>query len=497
MDYILITITLSIASYLFANHIYRKYSNLPPTIFPCIPIIGHLHLIKNPLCRTLAKISAKHGPILLLRFGSRKVLLVSTPSLSEECFTKNDVIFANRPRLLYGKILGSNYTNLCTASYGDHWRKLRRIANAEIFSSFRLNELHEVRADEGRLLIRKLATECSSPANMKKTFHEMTLNVMMRMIFGKRYYCSDMKEEGKKFQEISKETFLVGDASNLGDHLPFLNWFGVRGVEKRMVALQKKRNAFFQGVIEEYRKGKLDEVENKKHKTMMEVLLQLQENEPKYYTDDLIKTFLLVRSCTDTSSGTMEWAFALLLNHPHVLKKAQNEIDSHVGKERFVDESDMANLPYLRCIVNETLRLYPAGPVLVPHESSEECTVGGYHIPQGTMLLVNQWAMHHDPDLWSDPESFQPERFEGIEGARDGFRFMPFGFGRRCCPGEGLATRIMGLTVGLLIQCFDWERPDEEMVDMTEGRGITLPKAQPLIAKYKPRQMMSNLISQA
>lgn len=190
----------------------------------------------------------------------------------------------------------------------------------------------------------------------------------------------------------------------------------------------------------------------------------------------------------------MEWAFSLLLNHAHVLKKVQNEIDNHVGNNRLVDESDMANLPYLRCIINETLRLYPPAPFLVPHESSNDCVVGGYNIPRGTMLLVNQWAIHHDANLWSDPDKFIPERFERIDGKPDEFRFMPFGFGRRSCPGEGLAKRVIGLTVGLLIQCFDWERINEEMVDMTESPGLTMPKAQPLVVKCRPRQMMHNLI---
>lgn len=186
----------------------------------------------------------------------------------------------------------------------------------------------------------------------------------------------------------------------------------------------------------------------------------------------------------------------LLLNHPQVLKKAQTEIDRVIGNNRLVDESDIANLPYLRCIINETLRLYPAGPLLVPHEASEDCVIGGYNIPSGTMLIVNQWAIHHDPNVWTDPERFNPERFEGIEGTRDGYKLMPFGSGRRGCPGEGLAVRVLGMTLGSVIQCFDWERMSEDMLDMTEAPGLTMPKAVPLVAKCKPRLEMKNLLSQ-
>ncbi|MFS7951691.1 putative cytochrome P450 [Helianthus anomalus] len=112
------------------------------------------------------------------------------------------------------------------------------------------------------------------------------------------------------------------------------------------------------------------------------------------------------------------------------------------------------------------------------------------------MLLVNQWAIHHDPNLWTDPERFNPERFVLLEGTRDGFKLMPFGSGRRGCPGEGLAVRMIGLTLGLLIQCFDWERLSDNMIDMKEGLGVTIPKAEPLVAMCKPRLEMQDVFAQ-
>ncbi|KAL7616068.1 hypothetical protein Lser_V15G00896 [Lactuca serriola] len=496
IPYLYISLLLLLASYLFTSHFRRKFSNLPPTVFPTLPIIGHLYLLKQPLYRTFAKLSAKYGPILLLRLGSRRVLLVSSPSAAEECLTKNDIVFANRPHMLFGKIIGNNYTSLVWSPYGENWRNLRRIASIEILSIHRLNEFHDVRVDEGRFLIRKLLSQ-SSPVDLKSVFYELTLNVMMRMISGKRYFGGDIpevEEEGKRFRAILSETFLLSVAANVGDYLPFLSWFGVKGLQNKLNALKEKRDVFFQGLIEHIRKSK---GENSK-KTMIEVLLSLQESDPQYYTDEMIKSFVLVllSAGTDTSAGTMEWAMSLLLNNPQVLKNAQNEIHTVIGTDRLIDESDVINLPYLRCIINETQRLYPAGPLLVPHESSEECIVGGYKIPRGTMLLVNQWAIHHDPNIWADPERFDPERFEGVEGTRDGFKLMPFGSGRRSCPGEGLAIRVMGSTLGLLIQCFEWERMSEKMVDMSEGLGLTLPKAEPLVAKCKPRLEMKNLLSQ-
>lgn len=207
----------------------------------------------------------------------------------------------------------------------------------------------------------------------------------------------------------------------------------------------------------------------------------------------------MISAGTDTSSGTMEWALSLLLNNPTAMAKVRAEIDGVVGNIRPVEESDLADLPYLRGVVLETLRMFPAGPLLVPHESSEECTVGGFRVPRGTMLFVNLWAIQNDPGLWAEPGRFEPERFSKKKegGERDGFRMFPFGFGRRGCPGEGLALKMVGLALASILQCLDFERVGVELVDMTEGIGLSNPKAQPLFAKVKPRQCMPTLLPES
>ncbi|RVW81675.1 Isoflavone 2'-hydroxylase [Vitis vinifera] len=445
------------------------------------PIIGHLYLLKKPLHRTLADLSARYGPIVFLRLGSRQTLLVSSPSAAEECLSKNDVVFANRPQLLAGKYIGYNYTSMAWANYGDHWRNLRRISTLEILSTSRIQMLSGIRSDEVRSLLLRLLENGTETVDMKAAFFEMTMNVMMRMIPGR-------------------------DTTNIGDYLPVLRWLGVKGKEKGLRELQRKRDRFMQGLIEEHRTRMAKESYSssscravEKKKTMIEVLLSFQEKEAEYYTDEIIRGLMLVsslRAGTDTTSATLEWAMSLLLNNPQVLKKAQMEMDNQLGTNHLIEESDLSQLPYLHCIIRETQRMYPAGPI-VPHESSKECMVGGYHIPRGTMLLVNIWGIQNDPKVWKEPRKFLPERFEeGLEGEGHGLRLMPFGSGRRGCPGEGLAIRMVGLVLGSLIQCFDWERVGEGKVDMSEGIGLTLPKAQPLLAKCRPRPALINLLSQ-
>ncbi|KAL5559121.1 hypothetical protein UlMin_035332 [Ulmus minor] len=315
------------------------------------------------------------------------------------------------------------------------------------------------------------------------------------MIAGKRYFGENVEEE-KEFKEIVKETFLLSGAANVGDFVPVLNYIG--GLDKRLVALQKRRDKFMQDLIEEHRRKGNEVGSGETSKTMIDVLLSLQEHEPQYYTDEIIRGMMLVMlsAGSDTSAGTMEWALSLLLNNPQSLLKAQSEIDAQVRPYRLIEESDLLKLPYLRGVINETLRIFPADPLLVPHESSQECTVGGFRVPRGTMLLVNLWAIQNDPKIWEEPEKFKPERFVDVEGKRDGFTLLPFGAGRRGCPGEGLAIRMVGLALGSLIQCFEWERVGEEMVDLSEGTGLTMPKAQPLWAKCRPRPAMLTLLSQ-
>ncbi|XP_022768692.1 isoflavone 3'-hydroxylase-like [Durio zibethinus] len=481
-----------------------KNKGLPPSPALSLPIIGHLHLIRKPLHSTLAKLSKQHGPILFIQFGSRPVLVVSSPSAAEECFTKNDVVFANRPRLLTGKHLGYDYTTLPWAPYGDHWRNLRRVASIELLSSNRVQKYFWIRMDEVKFLILRLYRSSKGGefqvVEMKSIFFELTLNVLMRMIAGKRYYGEgeEILEEERNFKEMVTETFELSGATNFGDFLPVLKWVGLSKIEKKLAKLKRKRDGFMQNLIEERRKLISDSCSEQNSKTMVDVLLSLQETDPEYYTDDIIRGMMqvLLSAGTDTSAGTMEWALSLLLNNPKTLVKAREEIDVEVGQSRLIEESDLGKLPYFHAITNETFRMYPAGPLLAPHESSEECTVGGFSIPRGTMLLVKIWAMQNDPGLWEKPTEFKHDRFLGPEAVKNGFTFLPFGTGRRRCPGENLAMGLIPLALGSLIQFFEWERISEEMVDMSEGNGLTMPKAQPLVAKCRPRPVMINFLTQ-
>ncbi|BFG35875.1 hypothetical protein CerSpe_221490 [Prunus speciosa] len=472
----------------------RGYKNLPPSP-PSLPILGHLHLLRPPVHRTFHRLSQKYGPVFSLWFGSRRVVIVSSPSAVEECFTKNDIVLANRPRSLMSMHVGYNNTTMAGSPYGDHWRNLRRIGVTEIFSTARLQTFSGIRKDEVKHLLLKLsqnARDGFAKVELKSMFNELTFNIIMTMVAGKRYYGDDVsvdKEEAKQFRQIMSDAFFYGGAANPADFLPILNWVGSGGYEKKVKTLAKRTDVFLQGLIDEHRR------KGKNGTTMIDHLLSLQESQPEYYNDQIIKGLILVMllAGTDTSAVTLEWALSNLLNNPHVLKKAKAELDAQLGQENLVDEPDLSKLPYLQSIISETLRLCPAAPLLVPHLSSEDCIIGGFDVPRDTMVLINAWALHRDPEVWDDPESFMPERFES--GDNFSHKLLPFGLGRRACPGVGLAQRVVGLTLGSLIQCFEWERVSEKEIDMTEDKGLTMPKAVPLEAMCKPRLIARKVLS--
>ncbi|WMV17056.1 hypothetical protein MTR67_010441, partial [Solanum verrucosum] len=507
--------------------------------------------------RTLANLSTKYGPVFSLQLGTRFVVVVSSSSTVEECFTINDVVFANRPCLMIGKYIGYNYTTVAGSPYGGHWRNLRRICGLEILSTNCLNNFQPIRQHEIKLLVHRVFHNSGdSPFELKSKLFQMSYNIIMRMVAGKRYYGEEVdSEEANHFRKLMEEVNSYGGASNPADFMPAIFLLFFKSTENKLAKLGKKMDALLQepeyytdqiikGIVLKYNSQfpvvsyfscitsptPLDQtplhfpqwgleflirvphctrVLDKKFKTLpweIERLTTGEDPGPEWgwrncragvgftlrYQHTLQEVML--NAGTDTSSVTTEWAMSLLLNHPEVLEKARTEIDNHVGKDRLVDEADLPKLKYLQSIISETLRLFPAAPMLLPHEPSEDCKVAGFHIPRGTMLLVNAWAIHRDPLLWEDPDSFKPERFEGVEV--ESWKLLPFGMGRRACPGSGLAQRVVGLALGTLLQCFEWKRVSDERVDLTEGKGLTMLKAEPLMARCKAREIVHKLLSE-
>ncbi|KAF8646035.1 hypothetical protein HU200_065998 [Digitaria exilis] len=424
--------------------------------------------------------NARHGPVLSLRMGSRLAVVVSSPEHARECLTEHDVSFANRPRFASTQLLSFDGALLSMASYGPYWRNLRRVAAVQLLSAHRVACMTPVISGEIRAMVRRIDhAAAASPTGaarvqLKRRLFELSLSVLMETIARTKTTRTeanadtDMSPEAHEFKQIADSLIPLLGTANRWDFLPALRWFDVFGVRNKIMAAARRRDAFMKRLVDAQRQ-RLDDGGESEDKSMIAVLLDSQKSEPEKN---------LFGAGTETTSSTTEWAMSLLLNNPEALKKAQAEMDAAVGTSR--------------CIISETLRLYPAAPLLLPHESAADCKVGGYDVPRGTILLVNVYAIHRDPAVWEDPEEFRPERFE--DGKAEGRLLMPFGMGRRKCPGETLAVRTIGLVLGTLIQCFDWERVDGAEVDMSEGGGLTMPRAVPLEAMCRPRAAMRHVL---
>ncbi|XP_019156460.1 PREDICTED: cytochrome P450 81E8-like [Ipomoea nil] len=508
-----VAVLLSILLLVLSNFFSNRRKNLPPAPL-ALPIVGHLYLIKNSIHQALASLSDKYGPVLYLRFGCQNFLVVSSPAAVEDCFTKNDIILANRPRTMAGDNFSFDYKSLPLAPYGDLWRVQRRLTVVELFSTLSLQRSSAIREDEIRIVIRSLF-RLSQNGNSTVDFNNLggvfTFNSIMRIMSGERFVKEEEigGEKGKEIVNGLREIFFASiSATNVCDFFPVLRWFGYRGLEKQMVLVHKKRIEFLNRILDEYRRRNAGFSENsegdemkKKKSPVIETLLRLQKLEPEFYTNDLIMSIIqmLLVAGTETTTATIEWAMSLLLSYPEVLHKLRYEIDNNVGHKHLLNESDLSKLPYLRCIINETLRLYPPVPLLLPHYSLEDCVVAGYDVPKHTTVMVNSWAMHHDPKVWEEPEKFKPERFEamgGEEGEGFNYKFVPFGTGRRACPGNNMGLRLVSLALGACIQCFDWENTKEDKMRAAYLSRSILQKAERLEAMCTPRKNCLQFLSE-
>lgn len=490
----------------------KKQQRLPPAPRFAFPILGHLPLLKKPLQTSLADLVSRHGPLVHLRLGGRHAVVIGSAALAKECFSGElDVAIANRPHFPSAREVTFDYSVLTAVNYGALWRTMRRVSTVHLLSAHRVNIMSDtIIARELRAMVRRLARASASAARveLKRRLFDLSHSVLMEIMAQTRNTYSDdadedMSKEAREMKDIIEEIIPLVGVANLWDYMPLLRWLDVYGAKRKLADVVKRRNLFFDKMIDaerqklkqlERKKGEADASDSDEKMGMIGVMLSLQKTEPDVYTDTFINALVpnLLFAGTETTSTTMEWAMSLLLNHPDVLKRAQEEIDSNVGGGRLLDKNDLPRLPYLHCIISETLRLYPAAPMLLPHEASTDCKIHGYDVPAGSMILVNAYAIHRDPKIWEDPEEFRPERFE--HGRAEGKFMMPFGMGRRRCPGENLAMRTMGLVLGVLLQCFDWTRVGDGEVDMATATGTIMSKAVPLEALCKPRANMSAVL---
>ncbi|KAJ9186672.1 hypothetical protein P3X46_002218 [Hevea brasiliensis] len=471
------------------------------------PIVGHLHLLGGSsqlLHQTLGMMADKYGPAFSLRLGSRRAFVVSSSEVAEECFTSNDRALASRPSTAATKHMCYNDAVFGFAPYSPHWREMRKIVMSELLSNRRLEMVKNVQSSEVDVGIRKLydlwvKNSCHPVlVELNHWFEDLTLNVLVKMVAGKCFAGGSDDVEARRFQKTISEFFHLMGMFVVSDAVPSLWWLDLQGHERKMKKIGKDLDAILEAWMDEHRQKRASgELQEEGEQDFFDLMLSLEEEGRlsgfPYDEKTSIKATCLtvIAAGSDTTSTMLTWAISLLLNNRFALKKAQEELDLHVGVERQVDESDLKNLVYLQAVIKETLRLYPVAPLSGPRQALEDCTIGGYHVSAGTRLMVNVWKIHRDPRLWTDPSAFQPQRFltshVGVDVRGQHFVLIPFGSGRRSCPGTSFALHALHLTIARLLHAFDLSTPMDQPVDMTEGPGVILPKATPLEVLLSPR----------
>nr|QNS29998.1 cytochrome P450 [Nothapodytes nimmoniana] len=507
MTTILYTLIIALLVYSLLNHLYNRLRDrhrppLPPGPKPW-PLIGNLpHLGPVPHHST-ADMARTYGPLMHLRLGQVHVIVAASARVAEQFLKTHDANFSSRPPNAGAKHIAYNYHDLVFAPYGERWRMLRKICTVHLFSTKALDDFRHVRQEEVAILTRALVSVGDAFVQLGQLLSVCITNALARVVLGRRVFGDGSRGQDPKadeFKSMVLELMVLAGIFNIGDFIPALDWLDLQGVVKKMKNLHARFDAFLDYVIEEHKIKGIDG--DKRHVDFLSTLISLMDNvdgqAAEKLTETEIKALLLnlFAAGTDTSSSTVEWAIAELIRHPKILAQAQEELDSVVGKDRLVTESDLAQLTFLQAIIKETFRLHPSTPLSLPRMAKESCEINGYFIPKGSTLLVNVWAIARDPEAWAQPLEFRPERFlpggekASVDVKGNDFDVIPFGAGRRLCVGMSLGVRMVQLVTATLIHAFDWELPvgqSKEKLNMEQAYGLILQRAFPLEVRPIPR----------
>ncbi|KAI3454388.1 hypothetical protein Pfo_011051 [Paulownia fortunei] len=457
-----------------------------------LPIIGNLHQLGKLPHRSLQNLSKTYGDLLFLQLGLVPTLVVSSPDRAREIFKNHDLVFSGRPPLYALKRFSYDFSSITVAPYGEYWRELRKIVVLELMIAKRVQSFGNIRVEEVALMVDRIASTAPNPVDLSSLAFSLSNNVVCRAAFG----TMNPVDHGKssKFQEILHETqHLVGEF-NVADYFPGLAWINkFNGVDKRLNKNFRDLDGFFDKVIQQH----VDPMRpNSDGEDIVDVLLRIQKdsNQTIPLKDEQLKGVILdvFVAGTDTSAATIVWTMAELIRNPIVKEKAQQEVRKVAKGKTKVEETDLPKLTYLKLVMKESLRLHPPAPLLVPRETTEDCTIDNkYEIPAKTRVFFNAAGISTDPGYWENPERFWPERFMNsqIDFRGQHFELLPFGAGRRGCPGINFSISLVELALANLLFGFDWELPKgmtAKDLDMEEAIGITMHKKTPLCLIASP-----------
>ncbi|XP_047963069.1 6,7,8-trihydroxycoumarin synthase-like [Salvia hispanica] len=490
---LLLSITLPIILIFYILHKAkpRALTTLPPGP-PPLPLIGNFHQLGKAAEPHiyLHQLSKKYGPVIHMKLASRPLLVISSAKLAKEVLKIQDLAFCSRPNYLGQQKLSYNSSDVAFTPYNDDWKEIRKTVHIHLFSSKRVQSYRPVREEEISRMITGISSSASGEVNVNEVVMAAGIHILCGITFGKRLYSEEWSDT-KRFLEFLKGFDTLATSFFVSDYFPafgLVDW--ISGKMKRAESIFKGMDSFYHERIDEHLESRRVE-EVKEVEDMVAVLMKLKsddESSSSGITLRNIKALLMnmIVASAETTPAAVVWTMTALIKAPKVMEKLQNEIRSLVGKKGKVDEDDLPKLPYLKAVINESLRLYPPVPLLIPRESIETSTLDGYEIRPKTLVYVNAYAVGRDPECWENPDEFFPERFlnSGIDYKGQDFGLIPFGSGRRMCPGMSMGYLTTELMVANLVYSFDWELPKGVLaqdVDTDATKGLAVFKKNPLL----------------
>ncbi|XP_057442133.1 trans-cinnamate 4-monooxygenase [Lotus japonicus] len=458
-----------------------KRFKLPPGP-TAVPIFGNWLQVGDDLNhRNLTDMAKRFGDIFLLRMGQRNLVVVSSPELAKEVLHTQGVEFGSRTRNVVFDIFTGKGQDMVFTVYGEHWRKMRRIMTVPFFTNKVVQQYRSGWEAEAASVVEDVKRSPEAATGgivLRRRLQLMMYNNMYRIMFDRRFE----SEEDPLFQKLKA---LNGERSrlaqsfeyNYGDFIPILRPF-LNGYLKVCKEVKDRRLQLFKDYFVDERKklGSTKISSNQGLSCAIDHILDAQ-NKGEINEDNVLYIVENINvAAIETTLWSIEWGIAELVNHPEIQQKVRDEIEKVLGPGHQVTEPDIQKLPYLQAVVKETLRLRMAIPLLVPHMNLHDAKLAGYDIPAESKILVNAWWLANNPATWKKPEEFRPERFfeeeAHVEANGNDFRYLPFGVGRRSCPGIILALPILGITLGRLVQNFELlPPPGQKKLDTTEKGG--------------------------
>ncbi|KAL7122296.1 hypothetical protein ACP275_01G036800 [Erythranthe tilingii] len=483
----------------------ESVKNLPPGP-KHLPIIGDLHLLTALPFRSFRELSEKYGPLMHLKLGQVSTIVVSSPEIAKQMLKEHDPNFADKPRSVGIEIMWYDYTDIAFSPYGNYWRQMRKICVMELLSPKSVRSFASIRKDEISGLVGTLrrGSGGGEPINLTDKIFSLMSAITCRAAFGK------VSTDNETLVKLLKEGIAMAGGFEISDLFPDSKIINALSKGRfKLLKMRRKLDEILDSIIDEH-KVNLAKMERENgdqssvikrgngengNEDLVDVFLRIQENGGLEFPigNNNIKAVLqdMFSAGTDTSSTAIDWTMTELMRNPRVMAKAQAEVREAFKETEPIDEGNTQHLKYLKMVIKESLRLHPPVPLL-PRASREEMVLNGYTIPANVKVIVNNWAIQRDPKHWENPDSFEPERFEK-NNSRDflggDFEFLPFGSGKRMCPGITFSMAGVELVLAQLLYSFNWKLPDgvnPGSLDLIENHGITGQRKENLYVVAQP-----------